>query len=89
MNPERKFGPRMRRLIALCAARVAIPPGGWFAEGMAALSSKEAIMETTRKGIELADAAITAMRAAAGNPYGDDEEVLAGVILDKAEKGRT
>lgn len=88
-NENRKLGPNMKRLLAVCFARIAIPPGGGFADGMEALSSVERIKQNTLKALELADQAIAVMRTASDRTFSDDEEEIAGILmaeLDKREK---
>lgn len=79
---NRKFGPKMHRLAAVCAAREAFPKGGSFADGMAVLSSVEDIQEVTRQALALADELILIYREALDTSYEDDEETIAGAILD-------
>lgn len=82
----RKLGPNMKRFLAVCFARIAIPPGGGFADGMAALSSAERIKENTLKALALADQSIAVMRTASDKYYSDDEEEIAGIIMSNLDK---
>lgn len=77
----RKLGKNMKRLLAVRVSREAIPPGGGFAAGLDFLMNPERMKEVTRQSLEWCDQAIAAVRAAPDNPYGDDEETIAGVIL--------
>lgn len=87
MNKESTIGGKnKKRLIALFYSRLAIPPGGGLADGLAILTDPKRFKETTLQAIQLADQAITAMRAAPDNPYGDDEEQIAGGIVTEVEK---
>ena len=74
----RKLGPNAKRLLARFAARIAIPPGGGIADGIEAIKN---LAEVTRRAVIQMDQAIAAVRAAPDNPYGEDEETIAGVIL--------
>ena len=86
MTSARKLGPNMQRLLALFTSRVAVPNGGGFADAIAVLTNPERFREVNRKGLELADQAVAAMRAAPDNPYGNDEEAIAAGILAEVEK---
>lgn len=82
---ERKLGPNMKRLLAMRVAREAIPAGGGIADGMNFLLDRQRMIETSRKALEWCDLAVTAIRSAPDNPYGNDEEAIAGAILANAE----
>lgn len=81
--------PNIRQLLAICVARIAIPDGGGLAAAIESLSSKERIIENSRKGLVLLNQSIEAIKAAPDNPYGEDDEVIAGVILKSLEERRT
>lgn len=83
---ERKLGPNMQRLLALRVAREAIPDGGGFASGLEFFKNPARIAHVSQKALEWCDQAIAAVRASPDNPYGDDEETIAGEILKRAEK---
>ena len=77
------------RLTLEKVSRDAIPPGGGMAAGIEFFSDPNRIRETTAAAFEWAEQAINVMRAATDNPYGDDEEILAQVILDELERVRS
>ena len=79
-------GKNKRRLIALFSSRIAIPPGGSVADGMEVLIDPERLKRITLQAIQMADTAIAAIRLAPDNPYGDDEETIAGAIVAEVEK---
>jgi len=83
MTSERKLGKNMKRLLAIKVSRDAIPNGGGFASGLEFLMNPERIKEVSLKSLEWCDQAIAAVKSAPDNPYGDDEEVIAGAILEK------
>lgn len=81
MDEKRKLGPNMRSLVIRKVARDAIPSGGGFADGVEFLMNPEKVAATHREALAWADQAIAVMKTAPDNPYGDDEEVIAGAIL--------
>lgn len=83
---ERKLGANLKRLLAMRVAREAIPPGGGLGAGIDFLLNPERVKETTHKALEWCDQAIAAVRVAPDNPYGDDEETIAGVILEQVRR---
>jgi hypothetical protein len=86
MTTPRKLGPNIKRLMAFKVARDAIPNGGGFAAGMTLFTEPGRLAELSRAALEWVDQAIAAMRSAPDNPYGDDEETIAGVILAELDK---
>jgi hypothetical protein len=80
---ERKLGPNAKKLLTHFAARIAIPPGGGLAAGIEAMSR---LGDVTREALAQMDQAIAAVRAAPDNPYGADEETIAGAILGELRK---
>lgn len=82
---ERKLGTNMKRLMIYFISRIAIPPGGGIADGITLFTEPGKYAAVARQALEQADIAITAMRAAPDNPYGDDEETIAGAIVDNLE----
>ena len=64
----------------------AIPKGGGFQDAIGFLTNPTAICETAKRAKEWVGAAIQAVKDAPDNPYGDDDEVIAGIILEEIEK---
>lgn len=89
MDRTKKHGPNFMRLALEKVSRDAIPPGGGMAAGIDFFSDPKRIRETTAAAFEWAEQVIDVMRAAPDNPHGDDEEILAGVILDELERVRS
>lgn len=85
-DSERKLGPNMKRLLSNFMARVAIPPGGGMADGIALFTEPGKYQRVIREAMTLTDQAITAMRAAPDKWYSDDEEEIAGIILAKLDE---
>lgn len=88
MSDTRKLGTNMKRLMSYFIARLAIPPGGGMAAGITLFTEPGKYEAVARQALEQVDIAITAMRAAPDNPYGDDEEVIAGAIVAEIEKAQ-
>lgn len=82
---ERVLGKNVKRLMAYKVSRDAIPDGGGMVAGIAFILDRERMIETSRKALEWVDASIQAIRDTYDNPYGDDEETIAGAILEKIE----
>lgn len=83
---DRKLGPNLKRLLAIVTAKIAIPPGGGLADGMRVLTTPGAMVNAARQGLVQVDQMIAAVRSAPDNPYGDDEEIIAGAILAQLEE---
>jgi hypothetical protein len=66
----------------------AIPKGGGFADGMRFLTSPD-LPARGRDAVEWVFAAIDAVKSAPDNPYGDDDEAVAGEILRRIEEKRS
>lgn len=85
---ERLIGPNAKRLLAHFIAREAVPSGGGLGDGLNFLTDPE----RRRKGIEKAmsnlDAALTAVKSAPDNPYGNDDEAIAAAILMRVENAK-
>lgn len=82
---ENRTGPNVRRLIAHKVALDAVPKGGGMGDAIKFISTPGAIGDGLREAARWASAAIAAVKAAPGNPYGDDDEAIAGEILRQVE----
>lgn len=76
----------INRLIARKISIDAIPKGGGIQDAIGFLMNPTAIYETAKREEEWVGEAIQAVKYAPDNPYGDDDEVIAGVILEEIEK---
>ena len=76
----------INRLIARKISIDAIPKGGGIQDAIGFLMNPTAIYETAKRAKEWVGAAIQAVKDAPYNPYGDDDEVIAGVILEQIKK---
>lgn len=86
VDPKRKIGPNLKKLMAHKMAIDAVPPGGGLWSAIEVLMSTEKMRENAQRALEWALLSINAVRCAIDNPYGDDEETIAGAILQKIEE---
>lgn len=82
----RPQGPNVKKLIVRFMSVEAVPKNGGFADGIKYLTDPKGLTESARRCTEKTFAAIDAVKAARDNPYGTDDEVIAGVILDQIEQ---
>lgn len=81
--------PNIRRLLAEFTTAESLPKSNaTLADAIASLSSKEKILENSRKGLARLNEALLAIKSAPDNPYGEDDEEIAGVILKAIEEKR-
>jgi hypothetical protein len=80
------YGPNVTKLITKFIAREAIPVGGGLADGIEFFTNPEHRKQILIRSELGAMAAIEAIKLASNNPYGDDNEVIAGIILEKIEQ---
>jgi hypothetical protein len=81
-------GPNVTKLITKFIAREAIPPGGGLANGIEFFTNPEKRKEILAKAERNAMECIRIIKSAPDNPYGDNDEVIAGIILKKIEQKR-
>lgn len=81
-NSGRKIGPNLKRLMIIAMARIAVPPKSPNPMASAIEALKDSA-NVARRALEWCDEAMAAVRSAPDNPYGSDEETIAGAILDK------
>lgn len=81
-------GPLMTKLIVQFVARVAIPEGGTLADGLKFIQDAEYRKGVLEKAESKAVEAVSLVRTAPDNPYGDDNEAIAGAILERLEERR-
>ena len=82
-----KHGPNMQRLIATLFANNAIPAGGGLEDGIAALMPGK-IQEGMKRAEAEALKMMLTVKSAPDNPFGDDNEAIAGHLLKLAEEKR-
>ena len=84
-----KIGPNVRRLISKKMALLAIPVGSGkesFSIGLDVLTNREKFASIATEASAWVRAAIDVMKTAPDNPYGDDDEAIAGAILQGIEE---
>lgn len=85
MSDKRVLGPNMKRLLAFCLAKEAIPAGGGMKDALDFFSKTDHRRAVIEKAMQTCDACINAAKRAHDNPYGDDEEAIAAAILGRLE----
>jgi hypothetical protein len=86
MNTHKPYGPNLARLITKFIAREAIPPGGGLADGIEFFTNPERRKQVLAKAEADALAAIRLIKAAPDNPFGDDDEEVAGMLVEKIKE---
>lgn len=82
---ERKLGPNMKKLISMRMASLAIPPGGGLADGINAIMTPGKLGEHFKQAMEWAFLSVDQVKAAYDNPYGDNDEAIAEVLVEAAK----
>lgn len=79
----------VQKLVIQKMTRDAIPDGGGFLDGLKFLQGD--LGKAAREAQAWVDEAIAAVKAAPNNPYGDDDEAIAGEILRQIDcrRGKT
>lgn len=83
---DRALGPNAKKLLAHFIAREAIPIGGGLATGLDFLTNPERRSSGIKKAMADMETALTAVKSAPDNPYGDDDEAIAAAILERVEQ---
>ena len=86
---ERILGPNVKRLAARFAAVEAVPPGGGMPAALTFLTEPTRFKLGIKRAVQNALAAVDAVKTAHDNPYGSDDEVIAGAILRKIDQAKT
>ena len=84
-----QIGPNVRRLIARKMTLLAIPVGSGkdsFSRGLEVITDRDKFSATADKAAAWVQAAIATMKTVPDNPYGDDDEAIAGAILEGIEQ---
>lgn len=84
---DRKLGPNMKKLISMRMASLAIPAGGDFYDGVKAIMTPGKLGEHFKEAMKWAFISVDQVKAAYDNPYGNDDEAIAEVLV-KAAKAR-
>jgi len=84
-----QIGPNVRRLIARKMALLAIPAGSGkdsFTKGLDVITNRGKFSSIASEASAWVQAVIATMKTAPDNPYGDDDEAIAGEILKEIEQ---
>lgn len=82
---SKPIGPNVKKLIIRKMSLDAIPPGGGFQDGIEFLASNR-LAESGRNAAEWVQQALAVFKTAPDNPYGDDDEAIAGELLRRIEE---
>ncbi len=85
------YGPNVTKLIILFVAVEAIPSGGGLADGIDFIRNPERRKQVLESAESKALQAIQSIKNAPDNPFGNDDEQIAGEVLktiEKAKQGR-
>jgi hypothetical protein len=86
VDPGRHIGPNLKKLMIHFMAVDAVPPGGGLQSAVDLIMSPNGLRDSAMRSLAQALAAIDAMRAAPDNPYGNDEEIIAGEFVKQIEE---
>jgi hypothetical protein len=81
-----KHGPNVTKLIVKFIAREAIPSGGGLADGIEFIRNSERRKQVLESAEVKAIQAIQLIKSAPDNPFGNDDEQIAGILLKKIEE---
>ena len=85
LDKNKPMGKNVKRLLAYKVSRDAIPNGGGLGAGIDFLLNPERMKQVSREALGWIEQALFAVKSAPDNPYGDDDEVIAGAILSKLD----
>lgn len=74
-------GPNVRKLIAHKMSLLMVPAGGGLATALQALTKPGNLAAVAKEATAWVEAAIAVVKTAPDNPYGEDDEAIAGAIL--------
>lgn len=75
------MGPNAKKLVARKFSLLSIPEGGGLHSAIAVLTSPDRMASLMKEAKEWVAAAIELVKSAPDNPYGDNDEAIAGAIL--------
>lgn len=81
--------PNVRKLICHRVAQLMIPAGGGLADGVSAILQPGKLTRAAREATDFVNESIRAVKAAPDNPWGDDDEAIAGEILRRLQQRAT
>jgi hypothetical protein len=79
-------GHNVKKLICHKMALLMIPSGAGFLEGLQALTTPGNVGKLAREATAWVEQAIAVVKSAPDNPYGNDDEAIAGEVLRQIEE---
>lgn len=86
IDPKRNIGPNLKKLAMHRMSIDAVPPGGGLQAAVDFIMSPNGMKDSWAASLEWAIAAVSAVRAAPDNPFGTDEEAIAGELLKRIDE---
>lgn len=77
------LGPNVKALMIRWASKLMVPDGGGINDALGHLTNPALLKEKMREALDKTMTAIDAVKAAPDNPFGNDDEAIAGEILQK------
>ena len=82
------IGPNIRKLICHRMSSIIVPPNGGFKDVFSAIKTPGRLTQVARESTEWVESAVACVKSAPNNPFGDDDEAIAGEILRRVEERR-
>lgn len=82
-------GPNVKKLIAHKMAVLMVPEGGGLRDALGSLASPGNIGKVAREATDWVKAAIAVVKTAPDNPYGNNDEAIAGEIVRQIKQKGT
>lgn len=88
LDNHKPIGDNVRRLMIEFASTLAIRSGNGtpMENALSVLIKPGGLVDNMREALRQTELALDAMKSAPDNPYGDDDEVIAGAILEELAK---
>lgn len=85
MSDKKPQGPNVRRLITYKMSGLAVPAGGGLTDALALFTEPGRLGRVAREATAWVEEAIAVVKTAPDNPFGDDDEAIAGELLARLE----
>lgn len=80
------IGPNVRKLICHRMSSIIVPPNGGPKDVFEAITTPNRLTQVARESTEWVEQAFAAVKSAPNNPFGNDDEAIAGEILRRIEE---
>ena len=80
------MGPNVKKLVTHKASLDAVPAGSGLGGALSVLTTPGRLQQVLRDAAEWVNQAIAVVKTAPDNPYGNDDEAIAGEILRQLEE---